>query len=564
MPTRRVSPLTNDLFAPLPSLQGNPEGDPVTSRPSGGSSGTLPSYHSGESEEAHAIASSCAVSAATLRSPSQLRVFAEHFDAAMEVYNSIAAGHRGAQLPSDAGGAPPAARSPQLLEAELPCIHCAAPTAVRDRFCRECGKVLRQSPLSASGPAATDAPAPQRVGAEVFRGGEFPSAAAATHRSSRHTSSSAATEPRPRGWGTPQAPPVSPPVSPNQLPDSDAAMRLAEATLSGAQGGYTQNTNLPSTGSAPPQPPGEFDVAVVRMLMQERERLSRDMQHFGAARSRIEREKQLLQEEMLHIEAAQRGKVPAGRRASEGGWGRPSAAGLPPPHLMPTPYAAQQRRGGDAAAAPDGRGTRRRLYKGQASAKLRSRSAPTERAARRWLDSSGMLSDGSSAAIGSAPAASGHRPLLGTPQKADLNTSGTTAGRRSKMSMKEQIRESNRVDTALRSGYFQAEDLRGASSFPRTPRFNDIGGVREPGMAFYFLDDAVEEDIRLARKRRRAARTRSASQGRREQHSSLRGNIHCNVTSRWGICSGLGGGHSPGPGAYDPRFAKVMVRSTIV
>eukprot|EP01061_Rhynchopus_euleeides_P021197 TRINITY_DN34519_c0_g1_i2.p1 TRINITY_DN34519_c0_g1~~TRINITY_DN34519_c0_g1_i2.p1 ORF type:complete len:305 (+),score=64.75 TRINITY_DN34519_c0_g1_i2:428-1342(+) len=119
----------------------------------------------------------------------------------------------------------------------------------------------------------------------------------------------------------------------------------------------------------------------------------------------------------------------------------------------------------------------------------------------------------------------------------------------SALSEKQRIMHMNRADTSLQSGYFLPEDLRGAQSFSREKRFKQPLGFKHGSFPFYFLDDQVSSEIKSVRSQRR---NRSLS---RPRSTSSRGRYNTNVTTRWGL-SDEGGGLSPGPGAYQPRYAK--------
>eukprot|EP01063_Lacrimia_lanifica_P027838 TRINITY_DN3968_c1_g1_i1.p1 TRINITY_DN3968_c1_g1~~TRINITY_DN3968_c1_g1_i1.p1 ORF type:complete len:419 (+),score=124.20 TRINITY_DN3968_c1_g1_i1:78-1334(+) len=121
--------------------------------------------------------------------------------------------------------------------------------------------------------------------------------------------------------------------------------------------------------------------------------------------------------------------------------------------------------------------------------------------------------------------------------------SNASATSKRSYSEKARMRDQNRTDPALISGYFLPDDLRGSASFSKTPRFRRPCGFSDEQTPNYFLDESVAVDIK---------RNRSRSVPNKLSSTSSRGKAGNNVTSRWGLREVA----SPGPGSYNPRYAK--------
>jgi len=256
----------------------------------------------------------------------------------------------------------------------------------------------------------------------------------------------------------------------------------------------------------------QFEVDVVRRLMRERE---------GDAHSRREGDEVLIRKERGLLEQRvrqDRRRSPGRRRLRE-----------PPPHLLPIPFSAQRRRGNKVWRSRSAPGTpaqnqrdsqqQRAAYPVKRQEEAGSHEANVPRRQGQRTGDSSMLSS-----------------ILSPPKIPP--------------SFKERMQQSYTEEPCLRSGYFSPGNLRGQTTFGRTPRFLDLSSVRDPGVAFYFLDDAVQNEIRSKNHRR------SRSEGRRSQRVMIqRGLPNCNVTPRWGLRT-TGGEASPGPGSYDPLWAK--------
>ncbi|KAJ9452703.1 hypothetical protein DIPPA_01878 [Diplonema papillatum] len=144
-----------------------------------------------------------------------------------------------------------------------------------------------------------------------------------------------------------------------------------------------------------------------------------------------------------------------------------------------------------------------------------------------------------------------HAATQSTFEEEGSSRSASGARLRRSLSSKDRIRVSNASDPCLTSGFFLPEDIRGSASFYREPRFLNPTGYRDASVPFYFLADQVESDIKL---------NRSGKLGKGDRSVATRGNLHTNVTSKWGSLSHAGGGLPPGPGAYEPRWAKLSTK----
>eukprot|EP00756_Hemistasia_phaeocysticola_P026795 Hpha_TRINITY_DN16084_c1_g1::TRINITY_DN16084_c1_g1_i2::g.120573::m.120573 len=425
------------------------------------------------------------------------RAFEEQHGAALEFYNSVVAEASGS---SDVF--PPPVRETAAVQSVRICAQCRTDASGLDRFCRQCGTPLH--------------PAPSAAGRAVLSPPRFPGAGDLSRSSGLLA-------------GTPLSGSGPPP------PDVGGAR---------ATGRHVRRVPEPKIPPPPqdlvPRPrghdgegeaQGRFEIDVVRRLMRERE---------GDVHSRREKEEALVRQERERLEPSQGGRQ-ARRRPPEADRGKRRGR-EPPPHLLPADkelrawFLSQRQRAGVAR---------------------RSRSAPGTPAQNLQRDSAEDLSG-----EGRGEAVISEERLTTVPRSArpqggrELHIDSSILSGSSRLpNAKERLQQSYNEEPCLRSGYFSPGNLRGCGQFNRTPRFGDLG-VRDPGVAFYFLDDAVQEEIRNCKRHRR-----SRSEGRRSQRVMIqRGLPNRNITSRWGLRS-TGGVASPGPGSYDPLWAKVTARN---